>query len=227
MTDLTLAALFFVAMHILPAISLRDTIVRRIGDPAYMGLFSLASFLGLAWMIHAYGNAPISEPLWVTGPIVRSVTAVAMLMAFILLVCGTLSKNPTSVQGGSSLSNRKEWHDVFAITRHPVMWAIAIWALLHLLNRPDATSALFFGSLAFLAIAGSLQQEARKRKAFGAAWDNFAAQTSFIPFAGLLNGKAKLKLSALSGWPLAIAVALWIAVLYFHDSLFGVYPLGV
>lgn len=226
MTNLALAAFVFVAMHILPAISARDAIVRRIGDPAYMGLFSLASFMGLAWMIFAYRNAPASDPLWVTGTGVRLATAALMLLAFVLLVCGAFSKNPSSVLGREALSDQKEWQNIFAITRHPVMWATALWALLHLLNRPDATSALFFGSLAFLAVVGSLQQEVRKRREFGIDWDAFASQTSFLPFAGLLNGRAKLRLSAFDGWPVAIAFALWFAILYFHGTLFGVHPLA-
>lgn len=221
MSQLALAAFVFVALHILPAISARETLIRKIGDPAYMGLFSLASFLSLAWMVYAYGQAPAGEPLWITGDAVRWVTAILMLLPFVLLVCGTFSDNPTSVLGKDALKSRKEWTNIFAVTRHPVMWATAIWALLHLLNRPDATSALFFGSLAFLAVAGSLRQEVRKHKEFGKAWEDFIKQTSFVPFAGLLSGKAKLRIGDLGGWPLAISVLLWAAGLYFHETLFG------
>jgi len=224
MTQLALAAFVFVAMHILPAISARDAIVRKIGDPAYMGLFSLASFLGLAWLAHAYVQAPASEPLWITGQAVRWCSAIVMLVAFTMLVCGVFTKNPTSVLGKGALKGRNEWNDIFAITRHPVMWAVAIWAAVHLVNRPDAASLLFFGSLAFLAIAGTLRQEARKRAELGAAWDKFASQTSFVPFAGLLSGKARLNWRELADWPLAIAVFLWAAMLHFHGTIFGVYP---
>lgn len=227
MIELCLAAFVFVAMHILPAISARDAIVRKIGDPAYMGLFSLASFLGLAWMIFAYRNAPASEPLWVTGTGIRIATAGLMLLAFVLLVCGTFSKNPTSILGRGALATQNEWRNIFAVTRHPVMWATAIWALLHLLNRPDTASALFFGSLAFLAIAGTLRQEVRNRKAWGKAWESFAAQTSYLPFAALVTGRTKLDFTALGGWPLVIAFALWAAILYFHGPLFGVYPFAL
>lgn len=224
MTQLALAAFVFVVMHILPAISARDAIIRKIGDPAYMGLFSLASFMALAWMAHAYAQAPASEALWVTGQSARWVSALVMLAAFILLVCGVFTKNPTSVLGRGVLKSRKRWDDIFAITRHPVMWAVAIWAFVHLVNRPDATAALFFGPLGFLAIAGSLRQEVRKRAELGTAWDAFAAQTSFVPFAGLLTGKARLNWKELAGWPLLIAIVLWAAMLHFHGPLFGVYP---
>ena len=225
MGELALAAFVFVALHFVPALPAREWLIRRIGDPAYMGLFSLASVLGLAWMIAAYKNAPASEPLWTGGPALRWFTAIAMLLPFILTVTGTTTRNPTSVLGKSAFKTPHQWTDIFAVTRHPVMWAIVIWAVLHLLNRPDATSALLFGPMALLALGGSLRQEVRKRKEFGEAWDNFVAQTSYVPFAALLSGKAKLRLADLGMWQLASAVLLWLAALYFHGPILGVPPL--
>ena len=216
MTELFLAALVFVAMHILPAIRAREWLIQKVGDPVYMGLFSLASVLGLAWMISAYRNAPASEPLYQTGPALNWFTLVAMLVPCILLVTGATTRNPSSLAGKGALKTPHQWNDIFAITRHPVMWAIAIWAGLHLLNRPDLTSALLFGSLGLLAIAGSMQQEIRKRKEFGEAWVSFARQTSFIPFAGILSGSAKLHLKELGGWRIAAAVGFWLVLLAFH-----------
>lgn len=101
-----------------------------------------------------------------------------------------------------------------------------MWAFLHLLNRPDATSLLFFGPLLFLAIAGAWRQEIRKHEQFGEHWNAFTAQTSFVPFVGLLTGKSKLDLKELAGWRLVIAIALWLGILFAHGHLFGVYPLG-
>ena len=107
------------------------------------------------------------------------------------------------------------------------MWGIAIWAGLHLLNRPDLKSALLFGPLALLAIAGSMHQEIRKREEFGDAWVSFTKQTSFVPFAGVLSGKAKLHLRGLGGWRIAAAVGIWLVMLAFHHSIFGASPLPV
>lgn len=225
MAQLAIASFVFLVLHVLPSTGARQWLIRRIGDPAYMGLFSLVSVLGLAWMIYAYGQAPASEPLWTSGPIIRWLTALVMLFAFILVVTGSGSKNPTSVMGKAVLKTRGKWTNIFAVTRHPVMWATAIWAGLHLLNRPDAASALLFGTLGLLAIAGPLLQERRKREEFGKAWDDFAAQTSFVPFAGLISGKSKLHLRDIGGWPLASAVAIWLAALFLHQPVIGVSPL--
>ncbi len=227
MAELALASVVFIALHILPALKLRERLIKRIGDPAYMGLFSLASVLGLAWMISAYQGAPVGDLLWVTGPGVRHATVLLMLIPFIFVVTGTTTKNPTSVLGKGALDAPQQWTGIFAITRHPVMWAIIIWAVLHLLNRPDPRSLLFFGSMGILAVAGSMRQEERKHQEFGKAWEKFAAETSHVPFAAILRGKAKLHLRDLGPWRIATAIILWLGTLYLHARILGVSPLSL
>lgn len=225
MTELALAAFVFLGLHILPAVKARQWVIRKIGDPAYMGLFSLASALGLAWMISAYNAAPDAEMLWVTGLAIRWFTAALMLIAFILAVAGVTTRNPSMVMGESALKASKPWAGIFAITRHPLMWGIALWAVLHLINRPDMVSLLFFGTLGLLAVAGSRLQENRKRQELGAAWTAFEKQTSFVPFAGIINGSTKLNLADIGGWRIAAATALWAVMLYAHGHIIGVSPL--
>ena len=222
MSELALAALVFVALHILPAVRARERIIARIGDPAYMGLFSLASVLGLAWMIAAYRTSPTVEPLWITGVAIRWLSAALMLLAFVLAVAGTTTRNPSMVMGEDALKSSEPWAGIFAITRHPLMWGIALWAFLHMLNRPDLASLLFFGTLALLAVGGSRLQENRKREELGAAWKVFEKHTSFIPFAGIIDGSTKLRLADIGGWRIAAATALWAIMLYFHGPILGV-----
>jgi uncharacterized membrane protein len=222
MAELALAAFIFIAMHILPAIDAREWVIKKIGDPAYMGLFSLASVLGFAWMISAYKSAPDLDPLWVTGDAVRWLSAAFMLFVFVLAVAGVTTRNPSMVMGEDALKSPEPWAGIFAITRHPLMWGIAIWAVLHLVNKPNMVSLLFFGTLAFLAVGGSWLQEKRKRKELGTAWKAFEKQTSFIPFAGIIDGSAKLRLADIGGWRLAAATTLWAFTLYAHGQIIGV-----
>ncbi|MDA7949072.1 MAG: NnrU family protein [Hyphomicrobiaceae bacterium] len=227
MAQLAVASIVFIALHILPALKFREWLVKQIGDPAYMGLFSLASVLGLAWMIYAYQAAPAGDPLWITGPAIRWATAVLMLFPFIFVVCGTTTKNPTSVMGKGALKDHQKWTDIFAITRHPVMWAIIVWATLHLINRPEMRSLLFFGAMGLLGLAGSVRQEVRKHKELGPAWEKFVSQTSHVPFLAILSGRARLRLADLGGWRIVTAVLLWLATLYLHSHILGVSPLAV
>ncbi len=108
MTELALAALVFLGLHILPAVKARQWVIRKIGDPAYMGLFSLASVLGLAWMISAYNAVPDAEMLWVTGLAIRWFTAALMLVAFVLVVAGVTTRNPSMVMSESALKASDE-----------------------------------------------------------------------------------------------------------------------
>ena len=222
MAELAFAAFIFALLHILPAIKARGWLIRKIGDPAYMGLFSLASVLGLAWMIAAYKSAPGAESLWVTGETIRWLTVILMLFVFVLVVAGVTTRNPSMVMGEDALKSSKPWSGIFAITRHPLMWGIALWAILHLINRPDMVSLLFFGTLALLAIGGSKLQESRKRKELGAAWKAFEKQTSFVPFAGVIGGSIKLQIADIGGWRIAAATALWAVMLYAHGHILGV-----
>lgn len=222
MAELALASFVFLAMHILPAIRAREWVIRKVGDPVYMGLFSLASILGLAWLVAAYKSAPGAELLWVTGAAIRWLTAALMLFAFVLVVAGATTRNPSMLMSEDALKTSEPWAGVFAITRHPLMWGIALWASLHLLNRPDMVSLLFFGTLALLAVGGSRLQENRKRKELGAAWKAFEKQTSFVPFAGIIDGSARLRLADIGGWRLAAATVLWAIMLTLHGRILGV-----
>jgi len=214
-------------LHILPAMNAREWMIRKIGNPAYMVLFSLASTFGMVWLITAYRNAPASTPLYEASPALNWFTIAAMLIPLIFVVSGTTSRNSSSILGKEALKTSHHWNDIFAITRHPVMWAIMIWAGLHLLNRPDLTSALLFGPLALLAIAGSFRQEIRKRKEFRDAWQDFASHTSFVPFAGILSGKAKLHLRELGAWKIVVAVGIWLVLIAGHLPIIGVSPIPV
>lgn len=222
MAELALAAFVFLALHILPAISARERVIAKLGDPIYMGLFSLASILSLAWMISAYKTTPAGEYLWVTGAGLRWLTVLLMGLAFVLAVAGVTTRNPSMVMGANALKASSPWAGIFAITRHPLMWGIALWAILHLVNRPNMKSLLFFGTLALLAVGGSRLQEKRKHKELGPAWDVFENHTSFVPFAGLLTGKSTLHLKELGVWRLAAAIALWAVMLIAHGRILGV-----
>jgi len=54
---LLLATVVFLGLHVLPSTPLRALTVRLVGEGPYLGLFSLASLAGLAWMTYAYKQA--------------------------------------------------------------------------------------------------------------------------------------------------------------------------
>ena len=113
---------------------------------------------------------------------------------------------------------------VLRITRHPVMWGIALWALSHIAARGDAAAAVFFGSMLVLALSGTVLIDRRKRAALGEDWVRFARVTSNVPFLAVLSGRNRLNLAEI-GWgrPL-LAIVLYGVTWWLHASLFGARP---
>lgn len=78
------------------------------------------------------------------------------------------------------------------MTRHPFLTGVGLRALLHLIGDGDLASLVFFGALAIVALAGTVSIDAKRRRAAGAAWERFAAETSIIPFAVIAAGRNRL-----------------------------------
>ena len=160
-------------------------------------------------MVWAYLGAP-REMLWTP---MRDTPYVLMPVAFILVACGYW-RNPTIVGADRLLKSEDPARGMIRITRHPLMWAIMLWALSHILARGDVKSLVFFGSLLLVAGAGTLLMDARKRS--NPDFVRFAAVTSNLPFVAILQGRNRLNLREI-GWlrPL-LGLALFYAVLTFH-----------
>ena len=226
MLNLLAAALFFVLLHLLVSgTRLRDAVTGRIGQGPYMGLFSLASVAGLAWLGLAYAqgrSAPWAGDYWALTPITRQLQIGLQLAAMLLIVPGLTTPNPTSVRQESALDRPDVIKGMLRITRHPFLWGVAIWAAGHLLVNGDRASIVLFGAMLLLALFGTSSIDAKRKRALGAAWDSFAAQTSNVPFAAILGGKQKLSLGEIGAWRIALAVVIWAALAWGHPYLFGV-----
>ncbi|HEX6859140.1 MAG TPA: NnrU family protein [Caulobacteraceae bacterium] len=228
MTALIAAAVFFVLLHLLVSgTRLRGALVGTMGEGPYMGLFSLASAAGIVWLGMAYAGARgVGGAYWDTGAAGRHAAILIQLLAFLLIVPGLLTPNPTSVKQEGSLERPDVVRGMLRITRHPFLWGVAIWAAGHLLVNGDAPSILLFGSMLALAVFGTLSIDAKRKRALGATYEAFTAQTSNLPFGAVVSGRQKLSLGEIGWWKLLIAVAVWAAVLFGHQYIFGVDPLA-
>lgn len=214
---LLLATVAFLGLHVLPSTPLRALAVRLIGEGPYLGLFSLLSAAGLAWMSVAYGRAPM-EALW---PAQHFVPVFVLPLAFVLLACGLLARNPTLAGQAGVLKRGDAARGILRVTRHPVMWAIMLWAGAHMLAVGSLRSVVFFGGLLLLAAAGTTLQDARKAKALGEDWQRFAASTSNIPFVAIAQGRTRLVWQEIGWWRPAVGLVLFGVVLTLHPWLFG------
>ena len=217
---LIIATLVFLGIHVLPSTPLRTLAVQALGERGYLGLFALVSLAGLAWMSTAYGRAPF-EGLW---PGLRLVPIAVLPLAFVLLACGLLSSNPALLGQAGVLRREDAARGIIRVTRHPVMWAIMLWAAAHILAIGSLQAVIFFGGLLLLAAAGTTLQDARKAKLLGEDWKRFAALTSNVPFLAIAQGCNRNAWREIGWTKPALGIALFVVLLYFHAWLFGVRP---
>ena len=215
MVSMSLAAAFWVALHLLVAGPLRAPLAARIGEQGFRGLFSLLSAVGLAWLILAYRGAPL-VPLWQPIPGALYIAMLLMLLAFILLALGLGARNPTLVGADMMLKDQLPVYSVTRITRHPMLWAFALWAIAHLLANGHLAALLLFGAILVTALYGMVSIDRKRRRSSGRAWDTFAATTSRVPFAAIMARRNSLRFDELPVWRIAVGVVLFVAALRLH-----------
>lgn len=210
---LALASAAFVGSHFLLSHPLRDPLVRRLGTGPFQGLYSLVALVTFGAMIWVYSRLGDQVPLWIAGDTLWLIASLLMWFGSILFV-GSFVRNPAFP---GAPGPRGAPTGVFGITRHPMMWGFAAWAIVHILVVATPKALVFDGAILVLALGGSAGQDAKKRKLMGECFHEWTAQTAFIPFT---RGVANPGAVALIGGTLLFFVATWA-----HGAL-GAMPAG-
>lgn len=215
----------FFASHALPARpGLRRRLTGAVGERAYLVGYSLLSLAVLGWLIAAAGRAP-PVILWTHAPWQAWAPTLAMPLACLLIAFGAGVANPFSIAGGGPAAFDPDRPGIAGLTRHPLLWAMILWAGSHLVPNGDLAHVLLFGSFAGFAALGVVMLDRRRRRAWGAAeWARLARRTGAVPGAALVAGRWRPR-----AWPdarrLVLAVALWLALMLLHEAVIGVSPL--
>lgn len=212
------AAVAFVGSHFLLSHPFRRRLVSAIGEVGFLGIYSVVAILTLGWMILAYGRAPLSAPLWLVGNGLWTVVTALMLIAAILLM-GSLIRNPAFPTGGRPGSFPEEARGVYAVTRHPMMWSFALWGLCHVAVFPVAKNIIVAAAIVLLALVGAALQDRKKERLQPGLWPTWESKTSYLPFAAIIAGRARLGgfgLHALAG-----GLVVWLAATWAHFPLAG------
>ena len=217
---LAAAAVFLVASHfVLSHDAIRGAIVGCMGEKLFRAFHGVIDLAALAWLILAYTSAPYVE-LWPPVMAARYVPLAIMPLAAILLVCGLTSRNPTAMYWQKPAAG-EPMPGILKITRHPVMWAVALWAVAHMAANGDVASIIFFAAFAVMAVAGMAAIDGRRRRLMGSDWQAIAATTSNVPFAALLRGRTGLEFREIGVWRILGGVALYGALLLAHGPVIG------
>jgi uncharacterized membrane protein len=192
MTLLILGLLVFLGVHSVRIVAepWRTGVRARLGENAYKGVYSLLSIAGFVMLVWGYGQARL-EPvvLWGSPTWVRHVASLLTLLAFVLLAAAYVPKN-----------------GIKARLHHPMVLAVKVWALSHLLANNTLADLLLFGAFLVWAVLSFRAARGRDR----------AAGTVYP--AGTLAGTGAAVVAGLAGWAF---FAFWA-----HAAWIGVRPFG-
>ena len=182
MISLALGVFLWSAVHFYPSIAIqhRKNMRDALGT-AYQGLYSLLIIISILLMILGWKIAVpeqiYSPPIW--G---RHLTMLLLLLAIILL------------GAAHTTSHIKQW------IRHPMLVAVIIWSIAHLLSNGDSSSLILFGGLGLWAAISHITISRRD-----GAWEKPVA-TSTVKSSVIL---------------LTISVIIYTALLFLHPYFTG------
>ena len=153
---LALGLALFLGIHLVPTQpDLRSGLIERFGANAYKAAFSLVSLVGLVLIIAGYHKLQVmpgkNPQLWTPPTAMRHIALLLMLPAMILLAAAYI---PSRIR---------------TAVKHPMLAAIKLWALAHLLSNGDLAGVLLFGGLLAYAVIDRIS--VKKRAALGPLGD--------------------------------------------------------
>jgi len=225
-TEFIVAFVVFLLSHAIPARpAVRARLVGALGEGGFLAAYSVASLIVLTWLIVAAGRAPYVE-LWPFARWQMWVPNLALPLACQLAAFGIGAANPLSFGGDPGKRFNPAQPGVVGIVRHPLLWAIALWAAAHMVPNGDLAHVGLFGFFTLIALAGMVVIDRRKRRQLGGeTWNALAARTSFWPFAASMTGRFKPQSWRISLLRFAIGLTAWLVLLLLHPMVIGVSPL--
>ena len=189
---LILGLVIFLGVHSVRIVAddQRTQFIAQRGAGAWKGLYSLLSIAGFVLLVWGYGLAR-QQPvvLWSPPLGMRHAASLLTLVSFVLLAATYVPRN-----------------SIKARLHHPMVLAVKVWALGHLLANGTLADVLLFGSFLLWAVLSFKAARGRDR----------AAGTTYP--AGTLAG---------TGIAVVVGVAAWLGfALWAHGVLIGVRPFG-
>jgi uncharacterized membrane protein len=212
---LLLAAMaVFVGGHFALSHALRNRTIALLGETGFRVTYMLVSAVALTAAVIAFRFAPRDPVLWSAGLVPQIVYDALSVFALVLLagsfsgnpaLMGPVSSAPPSLPTASRAGSRARLlghlpSGVFQITRHPMMFGIALFSIAEIVVAPGPREFVFFGGLVFLAIYGSSLQDRKLAALDGPLWETWMERTSFWPNLRRFQAPGLLWLAALIVW---------------------------
>lgn len=210
------ACTLFVGTHFLLSHPWRRPLIRAMGDHAFTAIYSIIALVTFTGVIVAFDHAPRAPALWDGTALVPWVLASILTIVALGLLLPSFIKNPSlPLTSTAGLATRRPT-GVFLITRHPMMMAIALWAVAHILVAPTPRTIVLALAMAFLALVGAKMQDEKKlrdekKQALNKhEWSGWMKRTRFWPDVRKLG---------VLGIVWILAVIVWLGVTALHMGL--------
>jgi uncharacterized membrane protein len=187
MSLLILGLVLFLGIHIFTTLrGPRSIVIGRLGEGPYKGLYSLVAAVGLLLIVWGFSRYRSEGYIEVWNPPFAIFHPIALVLLWCALVALTATYAPPS--------------RIKSLLRHPMLVAVKVWALSHLLVNGDLGSMLLFGSLLVWAIYDRIAVK-RRGDAGAPTVASFGRNDAIV---------------------IAIGTIAYVAVLWLHDSIIGV-----
>lgn len=166
----------------------RERMYARLGENGWKGLYSLVSLIGFVLIIWGYGLARL-DPIVIYSPPVwmRHITLVLMMPVFVFLAAAYI---PGRIK---------------TTLKHPMLVAVKLWAVAHLLANGTLADVVLFGAFLVWAVVDRISVKRRP-------------QAADVP--GLPPAPANDVIALVVGATLYV-----VFLLFLHQWLFGVSPM--
>lgn len=207
------AILIFLLSHSLPVRPrAKAALVARLGSSGFTLAYSALSLAALAWLIVAANRAPF-VPLWDWAPWQNHLTFAAMALACAIAALAIGRPNPLSFGGAHNERFDPAAPGIVGWLRHPLLAALLLWSLAHLLPNGQVAHVILFGLFAGFSLLGMRLIDRRKQRQLGPEeWQRLAAGPRRL--APTRAGLFRLSLGALA----------YAALIALHGPVIGVQP---
>lgn len=162
MAILTVGLVLFLGVHSVSIVSAswRDEIIARIGKGPWQGIYSVVAIAGFVLIVFGYDLARQNPTLVYAPPIwLRQVAVLLMIPVFPLFLAAYF---PGRIQQAA---------------KHPMLVAMKLWAVVHLLVNGSLADVILFGSFLAWAVSDRVSMKHREQRSVPGAppskWNDF------------------------------------------------------
>ncbi|NBQ87868.1 MAG: protein NrnU [Betaproteobacteria bacterium] len=168
----------------------RQRFIEQRGEKAWKGLYSLVSLAGFALILYGFGQARLDPGvIWTPPTGLRHAASLLVLLAFVLLAAAYVPGNHIKAKVG-----------------HPMVLAVKVWALAHLLVNGRDYAVVLFAAFLVWAVLDFRAARARDR-----------VQGTQYPAGSMPRTLITV----------VVGVAVWVVFAFWaHAALIGVRPFG-